>query len=130
MIEFKANTYYLGFWFVGGKDTDWLGCAWRDKDSPKWVFRARFRYHSPASESPFDDKDTKSLMNCEIDGKTRSEQEVEHDITLIAKLIGLRLAVEPEFVEVRGDKDRALFRLAMQPWAHIQTGPLSEKPNT
>ena len=43
---------------------------------------------------------------------------------LIVQLIGLRLAVDPEFVEVRGDKDRALFRLAMQPWAHIQTGPL------
>lgn len=130
MIEFKPNTYYLGFWFVGGKDTDWLGCAWKDNDSPKWVFRSRFRHHNPDSKDPFDDKDEKSFMNFEIDGAQKSEQQIEQDINLIAKLVGLRLAVEPEFVDVRGDTDRALFRLAMQPWAHIRTGPLSEKPNT
>lgn len=126
MIEFKEGNYYLGIWFVGGKDTDWLGCAWKEKDNPNWIFRARFRYHNPESQSPFDSLDKKSFTNWNVDGARKSEQQIEQDINLIAKLIGLRLGVEPEFVEIRGDRDRAVFRLAMQPWAHIQHGNLAD----
>ena len=125
MIEFKPGSYYLGIWFVGGKDTDWLACAWREKGSPQWIFRSRFRYHSPQSKNPFDDKDKKSFSNFEIDANQKTEAMIEEDVGKIASIIALRLGVPTEFVEVRGDMDRALYRLALQPWAHIQTGTLT-----
>jgi len=122
MIEFKSGNYYLGFWFVGGKDTDWLACAWREKDSPRWIFRSRFRYHNPESQDPFDDKDCKSFSNFEIDASQKSEAQIEKDVEVIATIVAARLGVPTEFVEVRGDMDKALYRLALQPWAHIKTG--------
>jgi hypothetical protein len=120
MIEFKDGSYYLGVWFVGGKDTDWMGCAWREEGSPNWIFRARFRYHNPESRNPFDAMDRKSFTSWQVDGRKKSEAEIERDVTKIAKLIGLRFGVEPEFVEIRGDRDKALFNLAMKPWAHVR----------
>jgi hypothetical protein len=127
MIEFKDGNYYLGVWFVGGKDTDWMGCAWHEKDNPNWIFRARFRYHNPESKSPFDNKDRKSFMNFGVDGSKKSEEQIIKDVGMIARLVGLRLGVEPEFVEIRGDKDKALFNLAMQPWAHVRMLGKDEK---
>ena len=123
MIEFKEGNYYIGFWFVGGKDTDWLAAVWREQSSPNWIFWARFRYHNPESKDPFDDKDGKSPMDFVVDGTKKSEDDIIRDVAVIAALIGLRLGVEPEFVPVRGDCDKALFELAMQPWAHIQWMP-------
>ena len=128
MIEFKPGSYYLGFWFVGGgsQNTDWLGCVWREENSPRWIFRSRFRYHNPESQNPFDNKDRKSFSNFEIDATKKTEQQIENDVGLIAAIVGVRLGVPVEFVEVRGDMDKALFNLAMQPWAHIKTGALSQ----
>ncbi len=45
----------------------------------------------------------------------------------IAAGIGVGFGVKPEFVDVRGDGDRALFRLAMQPWAHVKHGKVSDQ---
>ena len=126
MIEFKPGSYYLGFWFIDGKskNTDWLGCVWREENSPRWIFRSRFRYHNPESHDPFDNKDRKSFSNFEIDAAKKTEAQIEEDVGLIASIIGVRFGVPVEFVEVRGDMDKALYRLALQPWAHFQTGTL------
>jgi hypothetical protein len=40
----------------------------------------------------------------------------------------LQFGVKPEFVDVHGDGDRALFRLAMQPWAHVKWGKMPRQP--
>ncbi|MCG3147937.1 MAG: hypothetical protein PCFJNLEI_01378 [Verrucomicrobiae bacterium] len=120
MIEFKEGSYFIGFWFVGGADTDWFAGAWREQSSSTWIFRARFRYHSPTSRTAFDNEDRKSPMEFEVDGTKKTEDDIIRDVALIAGLIGQRFGVEPEFVEVRGDRDKALFCLAMKPWAHIE----------
>lgn len=123
LFEFRDGAYYLAFWFVGGEDTDWFGVAWREGDSPQWLFRARFRYHSVESTDPFDDKDRKSAMAFVVDGTRKSEDDIIRDVGLIAALIGKRLNVEPQFVAVRGDRDKLLYQLALQPWAHIKMAP-------
>jgi hypothetical protein len=46
---------------------------------------------------------------------------------LIATIIATRLGVPTEFVEVRGDMDKALYKMALQPWAHIKTGNITEQ---
>ena len=47
-------------------------------------------------------------------GEGRDGEDERQDV------IGMRFDTKPEFVDVRGDGDRALFRLAMQPWAHVK----------
>jgi hypothetical protein len=121
MIEFKPGNYYVAFWFVGGKDTDWLAAAWRDGD--RWIIRSRFRYHSPDSRDPFDDHDAKSWSNVESPAAAKTEEQIVAEVGLIAGLVGQRLGVVPEFVPVHGDCDKALFELALQPWAHIKLTP-------
>jgi hypothetical protein len=44
----------------------------------------------------------------------------------LASVVALRFGVQPEFVDVHGDSEHALFRLAMRPWAHVKTGKLPE----
>ena len=66
----------------------------------------------------------KSVSNYEIDATKKTEAQIEEDVGLIASIIGVRFGVPVEFVEVRGDMDKALYRLALQPWAHFQTGTL------
>jgi hypothetical protein len=122
LFEFREGAHYLGFWFIGGEDTDWFGVAWRDAGSDHWTFHARFRYHDPASVDPFDGKDQKSPMAFHIDASKKSEDDIIRDIGLIAALIGQRLKVEPQFVAVRGNRDKLLYQLALQPWAHVQMG--------
>ena len=126
MIEFKPGSYYLGIWFIGGEKTDWLGCVWREENSQRWIFRSRFRYHSPESKDPFDNHDKKSFSNFEIDATKKTEQQIEEDVGLIATLVGVRLGVPVEFVEIKSDMDAALYKLALQPWEHIKTGTLTQ----
>ena len=120
MVEFKQTNYFIGFWFVGGKDQDWFACVFREQGQTDWRLVHRFRYHNDASTDPFDNKDKKSFYDASLDGKAKNENQIIEDVNKVAKLIGMRFETKPEFVDVRGDGDRALFRLAMQPWAHVK----------
>jgi hypothetical protein len=90
--------------------------------------QTRFRYHSPQSKDPFDDHDRKSRADFRIDGRTKTEEQIVKDVDLIANVVAARFGVQPEFVEVRGDHERAMFRLAMQPWAHLKLEKRSTPP--
>ena len=120
MVEFKSTSYYVGFWFVGGTDKDWLACVYREEGQTDWQLVHRFRYHNEASTDPFDGKDKKNFYAAGVDGPLKDEKQIIADMAKLAAVVGLRFGVQPEFVDVRGDGDRALFRLAMQPWAHIK----------
>jgi len=120
MVEFKPTNYFIGFWFVGGKDQDWFACVYRETGQSDWHLVHRFRYHSDASTDPFDDKDKKSYHAATLDGKAKDEKQIIQDVDKVAAVIGMRFDAKPEFVDVHGDGDRALFRLAMQPWAHVK----------
>ena len=120
MVEFKKENYFVGFWFVGGTDRDWLACVWREQGQADWRLVHRFRYHSGQSSDPFDGKDRKSFHEAGADGTKKDEGQIVEDMGKLAKVVGLGLGAEPQFVPVRGDGDKALFELAMQPWAHIR----------
>lgn len=126
MVEFKNTNYFIGFWFVGGKDQDWLACVYREQGQTNWHLVHRFRYHNSASTDPFDNKDKKNFYEMGVDGNQKDEKQIIEDMNKLAAVVGLKMEVEPEFVEVRGDGDRALFRLAMQPWSHVKHGKLPE----
>ena len=44
MVEFKSTNYFIGFWFVGGTDQDWLACVYREQGQTDWRLVHRFRY--------------------------------------------------------------------------------------
>src|ERR1017187_5033105 len=44
MVEFKKTNYFVGFWFVGGKDQDWFACVYREQGQTNWDLVHRFRY--------------------------------------------------------------------------------------
>ena len=126
MIPFKKENYYVGFWFVGGTDKDWLACVYREQGQITWQLVHRFRYHNDASADPFDGKDKKNFYSGMVDGAKKDEKQIIADMTKLADVVGLQFGVKPDFVEISGDGDRALFRLAMQPWAHVKTGKMPE----
>lgn len=120
MLALTDGRYYLGVWFEAGEGQDWMACVWRGQNEQAWHLSARFRYHNSESTDPFDGLDKKSPTEMKTLGGPKTEQEVIADINLIASLIGKRFGSKPEFVAIRGDKDRAMFRLAMQPWIHLK----------
>lgn len=127
MVEYKTTNYFVGFWFVGGTDKDWFATVYREQDQTKWHLVHRFRYHNAKSTDPFDDKDKKNFYQAAVDGDKKDEKQIIEDMNKLAAVVGLQFGVKPEFVDVRGDGDRALFRLAMQPWAHVKMGKLPER---
>ena len=120
MVEFKKTNYFIGFWFVGGTDKDWLACVYREEGQTNWILVHRFRYHNAASADPFDNKDKKNFYQNTVDGAKKDEKQIIQDMSKLADVVGLQFGVKPEFVDIHGDGDRALFRLAMQPWAHVK----------
>jgi hypothetical protein len=80
----------------------------------------RFRYHSTESVEPFDSKDRKSATLFQIPVAGRTEDRIIQEVQSVVDIIALGLQAKPEFVEVKGDSERAQFRLAMQPWAHLR----------
>ena len=126
MVEFKPTNYFIGFWFVGGKDQDWFACVYREQGQTNWHLVHRFRYHNDASTHPFDNLDKKNYHDASVDGSQKDEKQIIEDVNKVAEVIGIRFEAKPEFVSVSGDGDRALFRLAMQPWAHIKMGKMPE----
>ena len=120
MVEFKTTNYFVGFWFVGGKGQDWFACVYREQGQTNWHLVHRFRYHDDASTDPFDAKDKKSYHDASVDGNAKDENQIIEDVNKLAAVIGMRFEAKPEFVTVNGDGDRALFRLAMQSWAHVK----------
>lgn len=128
MVEFKKENYFIGFWFVGGSDRDWLACVYKEEGQTNWHLVHRFRYHNSESTDPFDGKDKKNFYQSSADGKEKDEKQIIDDMNKLAAVVGLQFGVKPEFVDVHGDGDRALFRLAMQPWAHVKTGRMPEQP--
>ena len=91
-----------------------------NKGRPTGISSTACRYHNDASTDPFDDKDKKSYHDASVDGNAKDEKQIIEDVNKVAAVIGMRFEAKPEFVPVNGDGDRALFRLAMQPWAHVK----------
>jgi hypothetical protein len=130
MVEFKPTNHFVGFWFVGGSDRDWFACVYREQGQTNWILVHRFRYHSDESTDPFDNKDKKNYYQSSADGNVKDEKQVIEDMNKLASVVGLQFGAKVEFVPVSGDGDKAMFDLAMQPWAHVKNGRLPEPPKS
>jgi hypothetical protein len=126
MVEFKESNYFIGFWFVSGKVKDWLACAYREQGHTNWHLVHRFRYHHSAHTAPFDSKDKKNYFATTADGAKKDEKQIIAEMGQTAKVIGLAFGKTPIFVPIHGDGEKALSRLAMQPWAHIKMRQMTE----
>jgi hypothetical protein len=43
MVEFKKSNYFIGFWFVGGRDQDRFASVYREEGQIDWHLVHRFR---------------------------------------------------------------------------------------
>ena len=130
MIELKPGCWYLGIWHIEWPGVDWLATMWQDEQR-LWHMKYRFRYDA-GTDDPFDGADEKSWYSAKIsdtpmevgDPKVREAEEGVHGV---AHLIAEAQGVPVEFVEIRGDYERALYKLAEQPWSHLKDARDMEK---
>jgi hypothetical protein len=71
--------------------------------------------------------DKKSFHEALVDGTMKNEKHIIRDMNKLASVVALGFSAKPEFVPVHGDGEKALFELAMQPWAHVKMGQRGAK---
>lgn len=74
LFNFQDDAYYVGAWFLAGKDRDFLATIHRDANGT-FQLEYRFRYYAPedGKNDPFDGRDEKSAFHCAIADKTEDE---------------------------------------------------------
>lgn len=121
-MEFTADVYVIGIWFVAGDEKDWMLTASRRNDDPpgRFSIEYRFRYYSPDSVDPFDGADDKSWYSGTIDAP---EWKVEEAQDIVARMIRDNWGARRYYkIVVRGDGLKAYRKLIKAPWAHLQRG--------
>ena len=123
MIEMKEGCWYLGIWYVNGPDRNWMACVWQDEEQ-FWHLRYRFRYDA-GTDDPFDGVDEKNWWSVKSQRphpiKSAKAREMEAATHQVAELTAKKYGSKVEFVEIRGDYEKAMFLLAQQPWSNIKT---------
>ena len=133
MTEFKFGEkadYFHGIWFVPlTPDSDWMGCLKRNEG--RWVFEYRFRYYSPESKNPHDDKDEKNWFVLRT--KDDSPELLEKMLEMINKIIlsfSEHTGHSADFVDLQcqADDPKIFFELGSRPWAHCKIQALDAAP--
>lgn len=124
----QRSTHLYGFWFIAGDGRDWLAALELVDD--KWTLTYRFRYHSPESTSPHDNKDRKSGYTCT--GKDGSIAERDRILEVTMKVVALielefRSKVDAVILDCDPNDPKAFFELTSRPWAHVRVETLDKK---
>lgn len=117
MIEIKEGNYYVGIWFIGGQEKDWMLCLYREGD--EWKIQYRWRYYK--DQKAFGSKDEKSWYGFNVSVSSRTEKEMMGKIDVIAKKLAEDMKSPLEIVMIQsGDIEFVTKVLTAQPWAHTQ----------
>lgn len=121
MIDFTTIEYCLAIWYVKGPRFDWMCAVFRERGERQWTMTYRFRYYS-GSGDPFDGSDTKNWYGCKSD---KPEQELLHDVDLVAGDLAGKLGVDVDRVDVRGGQAEFFAAAGGRPWLHVSRVPAS-----
>ncbi len=115
-MEFKEDDYILGFWFGIHQDRNVLTTV-KKIDNNNWFAECRLRQY--VDDKHFDSQDKKSFWDITITDRTDEE--------VISKMNELFQAMKDqyfindyEYHEVKGNAEKFMFIMAMQPWSQIQ----------
>ena len=134
MANNKHRLFFYGIWFLPIPDmktgkivSDFMGNLFHEEDGP-WVFEYRFRYYSPESTDPMDDKDRKSWYT--VQGESFDAETLQKLITaaklvtdaMVAKIEEAGHTSEFDFVKMDcwNDDPKFFFELGSRPWAHVK----------
>jgi hypothetical protein len=128
IFDLVEGGYYVGAWFLVGREQDFLGLVFRDPGATSLQFRYRFRYYADDKVHFDETDDVKNVYNCDLAGKTEDEVIAIVDglaSDLIARgYLGTRLPwlVKKRYVRmiVRGDHRAMTKALVAMPFTHTR----------
>src|SRR3990167_671736 len=117
-MEIKETDYILGIWFAEDKNgNNFIMLVKRDKNTPKeWIGEYRFRYK--VDDKIFDSDDKKSFYEFSIIDLT--EKEVLAKIESFFESIKIVYSFKNEYVEIKGDVQKFMFRAAQAEWMNLK----------
>jgi hypothetical protein len=129
VANINGFTWLYGMWFVGdGYSEDWH--AMLGKRDGKIQIEYRFRYYSPESKDPYDDKDRKAWYAFSAtDDSDASLQAMLDTIKTFFPGMMFHYQSPIDFVDLQcsADDPKILFELGSRPWAHVKAGSDAER---
>lgn len=128
IFDVVEGGYYVGAWFLAGREQDFLGLVFRDPGGTCLQFRYRFRYYADDKVHFDESDDVKNVYDCDLSGKTEDEAIAIVDglaRELIEKgYLGTKLSwlVKKRYVRtiVRGDHRAMIRALQAMPFTHAR----------
>lgn len=65
--------YYVGAWYLAGREQDFLGIVFKNPGDPCLQFRYRFRYYVDDKIHFDESDDVKNVYDCDLTGKAENE---------------------------------------------------------
>ena len=127
IFEIVEGGYYVGAWYLSGREQDFLGLVFQNPGDEHLQFRYRFRYYVD-DKTDFESDDIKNVYDCNLAGKSEDEAIAIVDglaKSLIEKnYLGSRLPwlVKKRYVRkiVRGDHDAMFEAIVDMPFTHTR----------
>lgn len=116
-MELFKEDYVVGVWFAEKKDYGNFQLT-VIKRNGAWLGEYRFRYYVDHKIHGSNDK--KSFYTIQPPPETTEEQIIGMGNLITQKLKEIMGCEITEYVEVRGDMDKFLFRLAQKDWFHFK----------
>jgi hypothetical protein len=119
-MEINETDYILGVWHGEGKNRNVLITL--KKSSDGWIGEARLR---EIKDDKIFESDTKGFWTLNITDRT--EEEVITDIQELMERMKRESFIDTyEFIEIKGNGEKFLFKIAQEPWAHIERNENAE----
>jgi hypothetical protein len=128
IFDIVEGGYYVGAWYLAGREQDFLGMVFRNPGETSLQFRYRFRYYLDDKVHFDETEDVKNVYDCDLTGKNEDESIAIVDSLardLIEKgYLGSRLSwlVKKRYVRriVRGDHRAMAKALRAMPFTHAK----------
>lgn len=128
IFDVVEGGYYVGLWYLAGREQDFLGLVFRNPSDTSLQFRYRFRYYVDQKVHFDETEDIKRTYDADLVGKSDDESiAIVDDIArdLIAKgYLGSRLSwiVRKRYVReiVRGDHHAMAKVIRDMPFTHAR----------
>jgi hypothetical protein len=118
VIPLRDQVYYVGFWFLSGREGDWLACVYQDGEDGFWHLVHRCRQHT--DDRVWGSDDPKSWTHQLLCASVREEDVIE----VVGRLQSdLSSPYETgAYLPIRGSLPKLILILKEKcpPWLHIR----------
>lgn len=118
-MEITDDDYFLGMWFCSAEGRyNWQCTVMKKKGKGDWIGEYRHRYI--VDDKVFNSKDRKSFYTFSLPA-SETEENITKKVDELSKIVMEKQECDrSEFVDIRGNGQKMLFKLAQCEWASVK----------